>query len=93
MLNQIRKPTITTFIQHFIKGHTSFNKAKNKIKALRSKENKTAIMQTTCLYISIHILSEYTFNSQYIKIKYMTVYQQKQTANYKMQLKVTNIKG
>lgn len=50
-------------------------------------------MQTTCLYISIHILSEYTFNSQYIKIKYMTVYQQKQTANYKMQLKVTNIKG
>lgn len=38
-------------------------------------------MQTTCLYISIHILSEYTFNSQYIKIKYMTIYQQKQTAN------------
>lgn len=69
------------YYRHFYKGPRSFNKAKNKIKALRTWKNKT-ITQTTCLYISVHILSEYIdsdsnsskFNSQYTKIKYRSTY-------------------
>lgn len=49
-------------------------------------------MQTTCLYLSIHILSEYTFNSLYTKIKYIPA-KDEQQINYKMQLKSNKYQG